>query len=71
MNRPSYVDCIEDNHKDNIGMSWCGRSIAYETHFMDIDHAAMNGRNQGRLVACSECTKAIIKALTHGQDGKS
>lgn len=39
-----------------------------EFHFQSIDHAALNGRNEGRLVACSECTTAIIAALSNGQE---
>lgn len=63
--RPEWVKCIADQHSDNAGLSWCGRRIeAFEFSFVDIDHAAINGRNGGRLVACPECVSAICEALS-------
>lgn len=65
--RPEYVKCVADVHVNNAGKSWCGRSIAREFSFAGVDHAALNGRGDGRLVACPECTALIIKALSNGQ----
>lgn len=67
MSRPDYVVCISDNHASNEGKSWCGRNATMEFTFTGIDHAAMNGRNEGRFVACKECTDAVNKALANGQ----
>lgn len=66
--RPDYVHCIADVHADNVGKSWCGRDIRMEFHFMNIDHAAFNGRGEGRLVACPDCVAKIIAALGNGTD---
>lgn len=50
------------------GLSWCGKQLwRYDWVFTSVDHAAMNGREDGRLVACKKCTRAIIKGLTNGQ----
>lgn len=68
MSRPEYIRCIADNHVQNDGKSWCGRWIKLELHFQSIDHATLNGRNEGRLVACPECAAAIIAALSNGQE---
>jgi hypothetical protein len=66
--RPEWVKCINDAHLDNTGLSWCGCRIeTFEFSFVDIGHAAMNGRNGGRLVACPECVSAICEALRNGQ----
>ncbi len=67
MKRQEYVKCIADGHADNRGRSWCGRWISHEFHFVSIDHAAISGRNEDRLVACGECTALIEKALSNGQ----
>lgn len=66
--RPEHVKCIADTHADSEGKSWCGRWIKHEFHFTSIDHAALCGRNEDRLVACSECTALIAKALANGQE---
>ena len=67
MIRPEYLACIADGHADNAGKSWCGRYIRFEFHFVNVDHAAISGRNENRLVACSECTAEIKKSLSNGQ----
>ena len=64
--RPDYIKCIADTHADNKGKTWCGRTLVMEFAFVDIDHAAMNGRNKGRLVVCPECRDAVIAALQEG-----
>lgn len=62
-----WIKHIQHTHADKIGTAWCGRRIAGFA-FQDIDHAAYNGMANGRLVACKQCTKAIIRCLTEGQD---
>jgi hypothetical protein len=59
-----YEAHIEDTHADHRGYAWCGAPLAGgEFVFRNIDHAAMNGRGNGRLVPCPECRNAVIKAL--------
>jgi len=72
MSRPDYVKCVTDNHRDNDGLSWCGKILdKFDFAFVSIEHAAFNGRSAGRLVACSECTALIAKALANGQEEES
>jgi hypothetical protein len=59
--RPDWVQCIEQAH----GMSWCGNRIT-SFHFTDLDHAAQTGLVGGRLVACTQCVDAALKALRAG-----
>lgn len=54
---------------DNSGMTWCGVLLPMDFVFVDSEHAALNGRNEGRLVACRECTENIVSALNNGFDG--
>lgn len=68
MKRPEWIKCVADIHEDNKGKSWCGRVITTEFHFVDIDHAALNGRKEGRLVVCLKCLKAITRALRNGYE---
>lgn len=53
--------------------TWCGREpLVTEWTFTDASHAALNGRAQGRLVACTRCAGAITQALAQGvEDGSS
>lgn len=67
-NRPEFVKCIERSHAEHKGESWCGRRISMEFHFEGLDHAAENGKNAGRLVACPSCVEAATAALRNGQD---
>lgn len=57
---------IKRTHADFNHLTWCGRPASGFV-FSNLDHAAENGLNQGRLVACKKCTKAAIKALQNGQ----
>lgn len=66
MTRPEWVTCIARTHAAHKGASWCGRRIVMEFHFTGLDHAAENGAQQGRLVACPHCLKAATKALRNG-----
>lgn len=66
MERPEYVKCIRVDVGEAhtlYGLSWCGRRIDMEFHFQDIDHAAVNGYNKGRLVACPDCVRNVVTAL--------
>jgi hypothetical protein len=50
------------------GATWCGKPAdRMDFRFMEIDHAAMNGRNGGRLTVCPQCRKAIIAGLKNEQ----
>ncbi len=66
--RPEWIVCIDDTHADNLGKTWCGKPKPPLTFtFVSVDHAAINGRNKGRLVCCPECAKAVIEALREGE----
>lgn len=65
--RDEWIKCVRDIHEDNKGKSWCGQQLYGQWAFMDIDHAALNGRNKGRLIVCPECLSAIVSALQEGQ----
>ena len=47
-------------------MTWCGKPLLFDFAFVGVDHAAENGRQNGRLVACGKCVDAAIKALRNG-----
>ena len=60
----SHVTCITDTHANADGATWCGKpKNRFDFRFMDIDHAAMNGRNGGRLTVCPQCRKSVIAGL--------
>lgn len=68
MSRPDYVHCV--GFRDSIRAwqkTWCGvdHGIA-EPFFVDVDHAALNGEAEGRLMVCEECRRKIIEALSNG-----
>lgn len=65
--RPEWVHCVGLGYQDGRkNESWCGGSD--RPYFVDAGHAALNGKHQGRLVACPECVKAINEALRNGYD---
>lgn len=66
MNRPDYVSCVGfgDAVTDDDKKTWCGRKES--PHFVDVNHAALNGKQEGRLIVCGECRHEIIKALSNG-----
>ena len=66
--RPEWVHCIARTHKDAEGFAWCGVWVGGLFSFVSLDHAAENGKLQGRLVACRECVDAAVAALKNGQD---
>lgn len=75
--RPEWLWCILTGRYDipmgepggphKEAKTWCGRDLkGYgEEHFCFIDasHAAINADNEGRLVPCRACAKAISDAL--------
>lgn len=63
-----WIVCVSDNHADRTGRAWCGRPTLFGFMFTSVDHAAMNGRNEGRLIVCPECLAEILKGLNNGQD---
>ena len=63
--RPEYINCVIDVFA-KTRTSWCGRSLVMECAFVDIDQAALNGRDNGRYMVCPECRDAIITALRKG-----
>ena len=66
--RPEWVMCVVDG----VTHSWCGRRISFEPCFDSIEHAAYNGRDEGRYVVCKDCVLAITKALRQGhEEGKT
>jgi hypothetical protein len=62
--RPEYITCIAETHAERVGRSWCGRDVRHEFHFIDIDHAAYNAQNEGRLLTCPECAQKVIELLS-------
>lgn len=55
---------IRHTHEELKGTAWCGRELFHhDWAFVDIDHAAYNARNGGRLLACKKCVAAIVKTL--------
>ena len=60
MTKPDYVKCVNLE-----GGTWCGAKRD-PLSFVSIDHAAINGKNEGRLIVCGDCRHEIIKALSNG-----
>lgn len=64
MSRPEWIKCIRQTRVEHKGKTWCGRQLSdFDWAFVDVDHAANNGANGGRLVACPQCVEAAAKAL--------
>ena len=60
-----YQCHVMDAHADRHGLAWCGVvPHPLEFTFISVDHAALNGRNGGRLVPCQACRHAIVAALS-------
>lgn len=67
MSEDDSIQCIKHDHVDLLDTTWCGRKVnQFERCFLDIDHAAENGRQDGFLVACPKCAKAVYVALQNG-----
>lgn len=65
MDRPEHITCITRNDSDK---AWCGRGVKSVFAFVNIDHAAENGAQDGRLATCPECLEVIVPALRNGQN---
>lgn len=50
-------------------MSWCGETIVADNvpHFKDAEHAALNGRYDGKNTTCSKCTDKVVECLIKGR----
>jgi hypothetical protein len=66
--RPDWIKCVGlgSHPESKPPASWCGQG--FRPFFVDPTHAALNGRQQGRLVACPECVAAIYQALRNGSE---
>lgn len=55
---------------DMPNTAWCGAKIyeGIDWVFSDAEHAALNGRDQGRLTVCPACRAALVTAITNGAD---
>lgn len=70
----SDVACIRRSRVDLDYMTWCGKDTRLEPFtwtFVDVSHAAENGDQQGRILACARCVAAIQKALKNGRPNVS
>ncbi len=65
LNRPDYVKCVKYD-KEGSRETWCDIDYGENPFFISIDHAALNGEQNGRLIICGECRHEIIKALSNG-----
>jgi hypothetical protein len=61
--RPDWVECI--TRTDGGNETWCGRD-AVGFAFDGLEHAALNGLQGGRMVACTQCVDSALKALRAG-----
>jgi hypothetical protein len=67
MSRPEHIRCIKQSTVNKLSLTWCNRTWdQFEWCFLDIDHAANNGAQNQRLVACPQCVEAITQALNNG-----
>ena len=68
--RPEWSKCVAavvGSAHDLYKKTWCGRPLyGAEWVFTSVEHAALNGRAQDRLVCCPECLVAIVEALSNG-----
>ena len=64
---PEFVHHVGLGYQDGRqNKSWCGSDE--KPYFVDAGHAALNGLNNGRLVACPKCVAAIHVALCNGHE---
>lgn len=69
MGRPEYVKCVGfgDAVRSDGKITWCGVDHSIGA-FVDVNHAALNGEKEGRLIVCDECRHEIIKAINNGYE---
>jgi len=68
--RPEWVACVVPEvgpDHDLYRKTWCGLPVI-GWNFEGADHAALNGRAKGRLVACPACVRAITAGLVNGHE---
>ncbi len=54
-------------HKKNSPLyevSFCGKYIHNEFHYISVGHAVSDRQAQGRLLSCKKCVAKIVKLLT-------
>jgi hypothetical protein len=55
---------ISHTHADRKGEAWCGvRLQVFDWAFGDVDHAAYNMQQEGRLLPCPQCVGAVMTAF--------
>lgn len=61
-----YVKHIMHTHHGEEARSWCGEQNEMQMTwgFISLDHAAYNAIRGGRLLACPECVRAAVSALS-------
>ena len=73
--RPSHVHCAALSAASGnppsapVQKTWCGRTPKGEWVFSDANHALSMARENGRLMLCTDCSKAIketLKAVSYG-----
>jgi hypothetical protein len=64
---PEYVKHVRENGQDKIEtpMSYCGKDVLREWHFVSVTHLIVERRRQGRLLPCPECLKKILEILSN------
>lgn len=70
--RPDFVHCIKHVRKSEElkrDVTWCERVPEHkEWLFQDVDHAALNAQQGGRMVACPSCCIAVTAVLERQQE---
>ena len=67
MSRPEYAACV--SRPDT--KTWCGNpEFDGQFTFTDLDHAAINGEKEGRLVVCAQCMSKSVRAILNGHEMK-
>lgn len=64
--RPEYIKCCLTGAVDDR-YTWCGKHESEAGFcFTDAGHAALNCKQEGRLLLCRECRDQIVKAFDVG-----
>ena len=68
MGNPDYVKCVQVNERDKPTKTWCGRESSpnVEWIFVDANHAILNALQEGRLLICPACAKAMKETIDKG-----
>lgn len=54
---------IQQTMEKNKTKTWCGMDAKNKWCFVSVDHAVYNRINEGRIIACKRCLKAVMKIL--------